>query len=83
MTASFYILFIINITRKVDQVVLKGRELMIMRIKKKIKGQDLAKILEVSQSYISKLENEKQEIPIHIYKKWVSILDGKDEELIN
>jgi transcriptional regulator with XRE-family HTH domain len=59
---------------KGDGKLLTGRELMIERIKKKMKGQELAAFLGVSQSYVSKMENERQEIPIHIYKKWILIL---------
>jgi transcriptional regulator with XRE-family HTH domain len=55
-------------------VLLKGRELMVERIKMRIKGQDLAKMIGITQSYVSKMENERQEIPIHIYKKWISTL---------
>jgi transcriptional regulator with XRE-family HTH domain len=39
-----------------------------------MKAQDLALRLNITKSYISKLENEVQSIPEHIYKKWKEIL---------
>lgn len=45
-----------------------------MRIEKDIKAKEIATSLSVSKSYISILENEKQEIPLHIYKKWIETL---------
>jgi predicted transcriptional regulator len=54
--------------------MLKGLEFKIQRIKLGIEGQEIANMIGVSQSYISKLENEKQSIPDHIYRKWINIL---------
>jgi transcriptional regulator with XRE-family HTH domain len=56
------------------ELVLTGLQLKIKRVEQRIKAQDLALKLNVTKSYISKLENEKQEIPLHIYKKWIQIL---------
>jgi len=54
-----------------------GLELKILRIKKKIKGVELAEKLNVDQSYISKMENEIVKIPAHIYTRWIQILSEK------
>lgn len=54
-----------------------GLELKILRIKKKIKGVELAEKLNVDQSYISKMENEIVKIPEHIYTRWIQILSEK------
>lgn len=56
--------------------MIKGKEFMIKRILLGIKGQEIAKMIGVDQSYISKMENERQEIPPHIYKKWVQIFEN-------
>jgi transcriptional regulator with XRE-family HTH domain len=56
------------------ELVLTGLQLKIKRVEQRMKAQDLALKLNVTKSYISKLENEKQEIPLHIYQKWIQIL---------
>lgn len=56
--------------------LLNGRGLMIERIKKRLNAQYIASEIGVSKSYISKLENEHQTIPVHIYKKWIKILNS-------
>jgi transcriptional regulator with XRE-family HTH domain len=42
-----------------------------------MEAKEIAEALGVSKSYISKLEKERQEIPIHIYKKWITVLGIK------
>lgn len=51
-----------------------GLDLKIMRIRKGIKGIQLAQLLNVDQSYISKMENNVRKIPKHIYDKWIKVL---------
>jgi transcriptional regulator with XRE-family HTH domain len=59
--------------------LLKGKELKIERIKMDIKAKEIAEKLNVTGAYVSMLENGKQDIPIHIYKKWVTIFKTKKE----
>jgi transcriptional regulator with XRE-family HTH domain len=54
--------------------LLSGTDLKIKRIKNGLKAMEIAEKLNVSKSYISHLERERQEIPLHIYKKWTEIL---------
>ncbi|MCA1025701.1 helix-turn-helix domain-containing protein [Cytobacillus kochii] len=51
--------------------ILSGKELKIKRIIANKKASDIAKYLNVHKSYISKLEKETRDIPIHIYEKWL------------
>jgi predicted transcriptional regulator len=54
--------------------MLRGLKLKIKRIEMGIKAQDIAKMIGVERSYISKMETEVQGIPLHIYEKWVGVL---------
>lgn len=56
--------------------MLTGKKLKIARIKKNLKAQYIAEKIGVSKSYISKLEREIQDIPKHIYIKWIKVLKG-------
>jgi transcriptional regulator with XRE-family HTH domain len=60
-----------------EDYMLKGKELQILRMKKDIQGQILAKTLGISQSYVSKMEREKKPIPERLYKLWINILKGE------
>jgi transcriptional regulator with XRE-family HTH domain len=55
-------------------LLLSGTDLKIKRIKIGLNACEIALELKVSKSYISMLERERQSIPLHIYKKWVSVL---------
>lgn len=55
--------------------MLSGKELKIHRIIKDIDAIEVAEYLGVHKSYISKLERGVQNIPQHIYDKWVEFLD--------
>ncbi len=55
----------------------KGKELKIKRVILDIKATEIARYLGVSKSYISKMENNVQGIPEHIYKKWSKYLGIK------
>jgi transcriptional regulator with XRE-family HTH domain len=44
------------------------------RIELDIKAKEIAEYLHIDKSYISKLENGVQNIPVHIYKKWCEFL---------
>jgi predicted transcriptional regulator len=57
--------------------MLRGLQLKIKRIEMGIKAQDIAMMIGVERSYISKMETEAQGIPLHIYEKWVSVLGVK------
>lgn len=54
--------------------MLTGIELKIKRIRNDYKAMYIAEKLNVSKSYISMLERGKQDIPLHIYEKWILIL---------
>jgi transcriptional regulator with XRE-family HTH domain len=54
--------------------MLTGKDLKIKRIILGYKVYEVAKNLGVHRTYISKLENGRQEIPKHIYNEWVRIL---------
>jgi predicted transcriptional regulator len=56
------------------ETVLSGKELKIKRIIKGLKVMEVAEMLGVHRTYISKLENEDRAIPLHIYKKWVTLI---------
>lgn len=56
-----------------------GKELKIHRIIKDITAIEIAEYLGVHRSYISKLENEAQKIPQHIYEKWIEFLGLKQK----
>lgn len=58
--------------------MLSGKKLKILRIEQDIEAQYIAAELQVSKSYISIMEREKQAIPDHIYKKWIIILKGDE-----
>lgn len=60
---------------KEESILLKGIELTVTRIRKRLEAKQIAEALGVSKSYISKLERERQEIPLHIYKKWIQVLE--------
>lgn len=59
--------------------MLKGKELRLLRVKLEVRAKYIAEELRVTKGYISNLENEKQAIPEHIYKKWITILKGDEE----
>lgn len=59
--------------------MLSGKELRLMRVKLELRAKYIAQELNVTKGYISNLENEKQAIPSHIYKKWIIILKGDDQ----
>ncbi|PHA02971.1 hypothetical protein COE51_01120 [Bacillus pseudomycoides] len=54
-----------------------GIELKIKRIELGLQAREIAEILDVSKSYISKMEREAQGIPEHIYDKWIKVLEIK------
>jgi transcriptional regulator with XRE-family HTH domain len=54
--------------------LITGKELKLKRIELDIKAKEIAEYLHIDKSYISKLENGIQSIPLHIYKKWVQFL---------
>lgn len=58
--------------------MLPGKKLQFIRIYKGISQTEVATKLKVSKSYISMLENEKQDIPEYFYEKWVDVLNGKE-----
>lgn len=58
--------------------MLKGKDLRLMRVKLELRAKYIAESLNVTKGYISNLENERQEIPHHIYKKWIIILKGDE-----
>lgn len=51
-----------------------GKELRNIRQVRDIKAKYIAERLGVTGAYICNLEKGKQNIPMHIYKKWVDIL---------
>ncbi|GIN22638.1 helix-turn-helix domain-containing protein [Siminovitchia fordii] len=55
----------------------KGKELKIKRVILDIKATEVAQYLGVSKSYISKMENNVQGIPQHIYDRWSEYLGVK------
>ncbi|MFD0587797.1 helix-turn-helix domain-containing protein [Paenibacillus sp. GCM10027627] len=59
--------------------MLSGKQLKILRIKKDIEAQEIAKKLNLSKSYISIMEREKQTIPQSVYTRWILILEGEVE----
>jgi transcriptional regulator with XRE-family HTH domain len=54
--------------------VITGKQLKLRRIELDIKAKEIAEYLHIDKSYISKLENGVQNIPVHIYKKWSEFL---------
>lgn len=54
--------------------MLTGKELKIKRILLDIKANEVAKMLNVDKSYISKMERGVQGIPSHLYEKWINYL---------
>lgn len=54
--------------------MLRGKKLQYVRIYNGISQKEIAKRIGVEPPYISMLENEKQDIPEHIYDKWVKAL---------
>ena len=54
-----------------------GLNFKIQRITLGIKGIDMAAMLGLDQSYISKMENGKAPIPTHVYTHWVKLLGMK------
>jgi transcriptional regulator with XRE-family HTH domain len=57
--------------------VLSGKQLKLHRIMKDMKVTEIAEMIGVHYTYISKLEKEVQKIPIHIYSQWVKVLNIK------
>ena len=55
-----------------------GKQLKIKRIMLDINANEVADMIGIHKSYISKLEKEVQHIPKHIYAKWITIL-GLDQ----
>ena len=51
-----------------------GKELKIRRTILDIKASSIADYLKIHKSYISKMENEVQAIPMKYYVKWVDYL---------
>ncbi|MGD6876803.1 helix-turn-helix domain-containing protein [Bacillus infantis] len=54
--------------------MLTGKQLKIKRIIMDIKAIQIASLLGVHKSYVSKMENEVQGIPAHMYQKWTEYL---------
>ncbi|MGD7047057.1 helix-turn-helix transcriptional regulator [Rossellomorea marisflavi] len=54
--------------------MLTGKQLKIQRIIKDIKAIEVSQYLDIHKSYFSKLENEVQKIPQHVYEKWSEYL---------
>jgi transcriptional regulator with XRE-family HTH domain len=54
--------------------VLTGKQLKIKRVTLDIKAKEIAELLQVHKSYVSKMENEVQMIPEHMYRKWIEFL---------
>lgn len=65
--------------------MLSGEKLARYRRAKGLSQTEVAKRMGVTSNYISMLENEKQDIPQHIYDKWIDALNGKSvaEEVKN
>ena len=65
--------------------MLSGEKLARYRRAKGLSQNEVAKRMNVTKNYISILENEKQDIPKHIYDKWIDALNGKSvaEEVQN
>jgi transcriptional regulator with XRE-family HTH domain len=57
--------------------LLTGKELKIKRIKNDIMAKEISESLNVTKAYVSMLENGKQRIPEHIYRKWTYFLKIK------
>lgn len=55
--------------------MLSGKALKIHRIQKDMKAKNLAAQLNISKSYLSILEHERQDIPLLLYRKWIRCLD--------
>lgn len=53
---------------------MKGLELKILRIRKGMKGKELAGLLKVSGAYISMVETNKEIPSDELYKRWIEIL---------
>lgn len=51
-----------------------GKELKIKRIMLDIQAQEVANYLGIHKSYVSKMENEVQAIPVHLREKWENFL---------
>lgn len=58
--------------------MIDGIELKIMRIRKGIKGKQMASYLKVSNAYISMVESNKEKPSEDTYKKWIAILKGDE-----
>lgn len=54
--------------------MLTGKQLKIRRIILDIKAKQIAELLHIHKSYISKMENEVQAIPLHMRIKWEEFL---------
>jgi transcriptional regulator with XRE-family HTH domain len=54
--------------------LLTGKELKIKRILLDIKAIEISQYLNIHKGYFSKLENEVQRIPAHVYEKWTEYL---------
>lgn len=59
--------------------MLTGKQLKLKRIELDIKAKEITEYLHIDKSYISKLENGIQAIPIHIYEKWIHYLSEKED----
>jgi transcriptional regulator with XRE-family HTH domain len=57
---------------------MNGKQLKLKRIELDIKAKEIAENLHIDKSYISKLENGVQNIPEHIYDKWINYLNKKE-----
>lgn len=56
--------------------MLTGLDLKIMRIRKGIKGKELASLLKVSNAYISMVESNKEKPSENTYKKWIELINN-------
>lgn len=56
-----------------------GRELKIRRVIMDMQAKDIAEMIGIHKSYISKMEKEVQRIPDYIYERWIEIL-GMNKE---
>lgn len=59
---------------------MNGKQLKLKRIELDIKAKEIAEYLHIDKSYISKLENGVQSIPVHIYDKWIKYLNEEETE---
>lgn len=63
--------------------MLSGNQLKMLRIKKDISQSKLANKIGIKSAYLSMLENQKQNIPDHIYQKWIQSIYLLETEMKN